>query len=212
MVTRGCGGRRRGPGAMEPSVRALAALLSAPKDPEEDPEEAEAGGGPRGPPWARRAGPGDIGPSEASPSRAPGTSEAERSPGGSREIWSREEVPEGSDYEDAWDPREQPQYEILFKQQVGPEDMFLGLSRKDPSTACCEDMLIKIKLPDMKASDITLDIQEKVLDLRSPKKKLLLHLPHPVDTKRGRACFLQEKGILEVTLRMKRDFDFINFA
>ncbi|XP_062819812.1 dynein axonemal assembly factor 6 [Anolis carolinensis] len=90
--------------------------------------------------------------------------------------------------------------------------MFLGMSRKDPSTACCEDMLIKIKLPDTKASDITLDIQEKILDLRSPQKKLLLHLPHPVDAESGRACFLHEKGLLEVTLRMKRELDFINFA
>ncbi|XP_007442933.1 protein PIH1D3 [Python bivittatus] len=86
------------------------------------------------------------------------------------------------------------------------------MSRKDPSTACCEDMLIKIKLPDTKASDITLDIQEKLLDFRSPQKRLLLHLPHPVDTTGGKACFLSEQATLEVTLRMKREFDFINFA
>ncbi|XP_015687885.1 protein PIH1D3 [Protobothrops mucrosquamatus] len=103
-------------------------------------------------------------------------------------------------------------YEIVFKQQVRAEDLFLGTSRKDPSTACCEDMLIKIKLPDTKASDITLDIQEKLLDFRSPQKRLLLHLPHPVDTTNGRARFLSEQATLEVTLRMKRELDFINFA
>uniref|UniRef100_A0A8D2LPH2 PIH1 domain containing 3 n=1 Tax=Varanus komodoensis TaxID=61221 RepID=A0A8D2LPH2_VARKO len=132
--------------------------------------------------------------------------------GDHKDIWCMEEVAEGSEYEDAWDTREQPEYEILFRQQVGTEDMFLGMTRKDPSTACCEDMLIKIKLPDTKVSDVTLDVQEKVLDLRSPQKKLLLHLPHPVDRKNGKASFLPEKGILEVTLRMKREFDFINFA
>uniref|UniRef100_A0A8D0HR31 Dynein axonemal assembly factor 6 n=1 Tax=Sphenodon punctatus TaxID=8508 RepID=A0A8D0HR31_SPHPU len=123
-----------------------------------------------------------------------------------------EEVPEASEYDDPWDPREQPEYEILFKQKVGAEDIFLGMSRKDPSTACCEEMLIKIKLPDSKASDILLDVQEKILDLRTPKIKLLLHLPHPVDNKSGKACFLSEKETLEVTLRMRRDLDFINFA
>nr|XP_020651480.1 protein PIH1D3 [Pogona vitticeps] len=168
-------------------------------------------------------------------------------PGEQKGIWTTEEVPEGSEYDDTWDTREQaelihekgwlenltcsgsrsglcPQrkatggmlfsyrYEILFRQHVGAEDVFLGMSRKDPSTACCEDMLIKIKLPDTKASDITLDIREKVLDLRSPQKKLLLHLPHPVDTQSGKACFLYEQGLLEVTLKMKREFDFINFA
>uniref|UniRef100_A0A8D0HU89 Dynein axonemal assembly factor 6 n=1 Tax=Sphenodon punctatus TaxID=8508 RepID=A0A8D0HU89_SPHPU len=113
----------------------------------------------------------------------------------------------------AWSPLAAPDlYEILFKQKVGAEDIFLGMSRKDPSTACCEEMLIKIKLPDSKASDILLDVQEKILDLRTPKIKLLLHLPHPVDNKSGKACFLSEKETLEVTLRMRRDLDFINFA
>ncbi|OXB57173.1 hypothetical protein ASZ78_000574 [Callipepla squamata] len=130
----------------------------------------------------------------------------------SKTIWSTGEVPEGSEFDDTWDLREQPEYEILFKQQVGTEDVFFGMSRKDPSTACCEDMVIKIKLPETKFSDITLDIQDKVLDLRTPQKKLLLHLPCPVDSKKGRARFLSEEELLEVTLRMTREFDFINFA
>ncbi|NXJ08482.1 PIHD3 protein, partial [Odontophorus gujanensis] len=130
----------------------------------------------------------------------------------SKTIWNAGEVPEGSEFDDTWDPREQPEYEILFKQQVGTEDVFFGMSRKDPSTACCEDMVIKIKLPETKFSDITLDIQDKVLDLRTPQKKLLLHLPCPVDSKKGKARFLSEEELLEVTLRMTREFDFINFA
>uniref|UniRef100_A0A452HZ15 Uncharacterized protein n=1 Tax=Gopherus agassizii TaxID=38772 RepID=A0A452HZ15_9SAUR len=99
--------------------------------------------------------------------------------GNSKDIWNTEEVPEGSEFDDIWDPREQPEYEILFKQQVGAEDIFLGMSRKNPSTACCEDMLIKIKLPDTKSSDITLDIQDKILDLRTPKNHLLYRQPQP---------------------------------
>ncbi|XP_010567099.1 dynein axonemal assembly factor 6 [Haliaeetus albicilla] len=127
-------------------------------------------------------------------------------------IWSAEEVPEGSEFDDTWDPREQPEYQILFKQCVGTEDVFFGMSRKDPSTACCEDVVIKIKLPETKYSDITLDIQDKVLDLRTPKKKLLLHLPYHVDSKNGKARFLSEEETLEVTLRVSRKFDFINFV
>uniref|UniRef100_A0A8B9G373 PIH1 domain containing 3 n=1 Tax=Amazona collaria TaxID=241587 RepID=A0A8B9G373_9PSIT len=130
----------------------------------------------------------------------------------SKTIWNTEEVPEGSEYDDTWDPREQPEYEILFKQRVGTEDVFFGMSRKDHSTACCEDIVIKIKLPETKSSDITLDIQDKVLDLRTPKKKLLLHLPYSVDSKNGKARFFSEEEILEVTLRVLREFDFINFG
>lgn len=33
-------------------------------------------------------------------------------------------------------------YEIILKQSVGTEDLFLGLSRKDPSSMCCEAMLV----------------------------------------------------------------------
>ncbi|XP_054852540.1 dynein axonemal assembly factor 6 [Eublepharis macularius] len=187
-----------------PSLLALADLLSGPRD--EDEEEDELGQGSSS--AASNMGPGHIGPLKT---MEPATNICVKY-GNSKEIWSAEEVPEGSEYDDSWDSREQPEYEILFKQQVAAEDLFLGMNRKDPSTACCEDMLIKIKLPDTKASDITLDIKEKVLDLRSPQKKLLLHLPHPVDPNCGKACFLSENGILEVTLRMKREFDFINIA
>ncbi|KAM6253815.1 dynein axonemal assembly factor 6 isoform 2-T2 [Porphyrio hochstetteri] len=153
-------------------------------------------------------------------------------------IWNTDEVPEGSEFDDTWDLREQPEYQILFKQSVGTEDVFFGMSRKDPSTACCEDVVIKIKLPETKYSDITLDIQDKVLDLRTPtkmkiqdcpsfillmcqpgrekssdciSKKLLLHLPYDVDSKNGKARFLSEEETLEVTLRVSRKFDFINF-
>ncbi|XP_054025412.1 dynein axonemal assembly factor 6 [Dryobates pubescens] len=130
----------------------------------------------------------------------------------SKTIWNTEEVPEGSEFDDTWDPREQPEYEILFKQSVGTEDVFFGMSRKDPSTACCEDIVVKIKLPETKFADITLDIQDQVLDLRTPQKKLLLHLPYRVDSQNGKARFLSEEETLEVTLRVSREFDFINFA
>ncbi|CAM5165762.1 unnamed protein product [Natator depressus] len=185
------------------SLQALAKLLADPQ--EEDNEDNDLGSHSS---TVSAMGPGNIGPAKkAEPTVTPDVKS-----GNSKDIWNTEEVPEGSEFDDIWDPREQPEYEILFKQQVGAEDIFLGMSRKDPSTACCEDMLIKIKLPDTRSSDITLDIQDKILDLRTPKKKLLLHLPHPVDSKNGKACFMSEKETLEVTLRMKREFDFINFA
>lgn len=33
-------------------------------------------------------------------------------------------------------------YEIILKQSVGTEDLFLGLSGKNPSSMCCEAMLV----------------------------------------------------------------------
>ncbi|XP_042336998.1 dynein axonemal assembly factor 6-like, partial [Plectropomus leopardus] len=151
-------------------------------------------------------GPGHIGP--------PPTKDIEVSSAyvkkNSKDIWSEEEVAEASQYDDLADLRPRPEYEIILKQSVGTEDLFLGLNRKDPSSMCCEAMLVKIKLPETKATDVVLDVKEKFLDLRTPKYKLGLHLPHPTHSHGGKAQFFSERGELEVTLLMKRPLDFIN--
>ncbi|XP_006001373.1 protein PIH1D3 [Latimeria chalumnae] len=180
------------------SLKALSELLALPQEDDDDdnlPSSSFA-----------KLGPGHIGPAKQD-SKVSGKGK----PKDSKDIWDKEEVAEGSEYDDTWDTRQQPEYEIIFKQQVGTEDIFLGMSRKDPSTACCEDLLIKIKLPGTKLEDVTLDIKEKFLDLRSPKYKLGLHLPHPVDSKNGKAQFISDDETLEVSLTMKRELDFINF-
>ncbi|KAM9459123.1 dynein axonemal assembly factor 6 isoform 1-T1 [Salvelinus alpinus] len=149
-------------------------------------------------------GPGDIGlPSPASHKSAYTKKD-------SKAIWSEEEVTEGSQFDDLTDTRPKPEYDILLKQNVGTEDVFLGMSRKDPSSMCCDSMLVKIKLPDTKATDVVLDVREKFLDLRTPNFKLGLHLPHPVHSQDGKAQFYSERQELEVTLPMNRLMDQIN--
>mgnify|MGYP002803967828 CR=1 FL=1 len=34
---------------------------------------------------------------------------------------------------------------MLFKQKVTSEDIFLGVGNKNPSTACCEDLVVRSK-------------------------------------------------------------------
>ncbi|XP_010610120.1 protein PIH1D3 [Fukomys damarensis] len=152
-------------------------------------------------------GPGNIGPPKTEEFKViPRTSDENR-----EDIWNPEEVPEGAEYDDVWDVREIAEYEIIFKQQVGTEDVYLGLTRKDPSTACCQELLVKIQLPDTNPSEILIDIQETVLDLRTPNKKLLLNLPQPVECNSAKALYIPENETLEVTMTMKRELDFINF-
>ncbi|XP_068427502.1 dynein axonemal assembly factor 6 [Clinocottus analis] len=151
-------------------------------------------------------GPGHIGPP---PKRDEEVSTACKKKN-SKDIWSEDEVAEGSQYDDLADPRPQPEYEVILKQCVGTEDLFLGLSRKDPSSMCCEAMLVKIKLPDTEATDVVLDVKEKFLDLRTLKYKLGLHLPHPTHSHGGKAQFFKEREELEVTLLIKRPMDAIN--
>ncbi|KAK9538485.1 hypothetical protein VZT92_003653 [Zoarces viviparus] len=180
-------------------LQALSTLLSTQQDDDgdEDCKNVTACAG---------LGPGHIGP--------PPKRDKEVSPvyekKNSKDIWSEEEVAEGSQYDDFADPRPQPEYEVLLKQSVGTEDMFLGLNRKDPSSMCCEAMLVKIKLPDTEATDVILDVKEKFLDLRTPKYKLGLHLPHPTHSHGGKAHFFSVREELEVTLLIKRPMDVVN--
>lgn len=38
-------------------------------------------------------------------------------------------------------------HDIVYKQAVGSSDAFLGMSGKDPSSACCEALVVRIRLP-----------------------------------------------------------------
>ncbi|KAK4469235.1 hypothetical protein MN116_006808 [Schistosoma mekongi] len=126
------------------------------------------------------------------------------------DIWDIDEVPEMPQYEDIHDPRPQPKYEIVYQQAVTAEDIYLQLGRKNPTTACCEYMVVKVMLPDTRLSDINLNVKETFLDLRAPKYKLALHLPNPVEPDSSKAAWNNDKEMLEVTLRNKREYDFMN--
>ncbi|XP_034558904.1 protein PIH1D3 [Notolabrus celidotus] len=179
------------------NLQALSALLSTQQDGDDD-----DGGETR--PSHARLGPGHIG----APKQDKEVSSAYIKKN-SKDIWSEEEVAEGSQYDDLTDPRPQPEYEVILKQSVGTEDLYLGLSGKDPSSMCCEAMLVKIKLPETKATDVALDVKETFLDLRTPKYKLGLHLPQPTHSAGGKAQFFSEREELEVTLPMKHSMDFL---
>ena len=60
-------------------------------------------------------------------------------------IWTSEEVQEAA--EEMPDDRVQPDFEIIPKQHVGTEDVFLGLSDRDASSTHCDALLVKIWLP-----------------------------------------------------------------
>ncbi|CAH8840105.1 unnamed protein product [Trichobilharzia szidati] len=151
--------------------------------------------------------PSDIGPKPKSNVKKEKPIQKAKNPD---DIWDADEIPEGTQYEDIYDPRPQPKYEIMYRQAVTAEDVYLQLGRKNPTTACCEFMVIKITLPDTQLSSINLDVKETFLDLRAPKYKLGLYLPNPVDPDSSKAEWNEDKEILEVTLRNKREYDFMN--
>jgi len=125
-----------------------------------------------------------------------------------KDIWDDDEVAiEDHGTED--DPRPEPEYTTMYKQEVSNEDMFLQMSGRDPSSHWCEDMLVKIQLPGHKMSDCELEVTDNYLDLRTSTLRLGLPLPHPCDSKNGSAKFDTDKCVLTVTLRMMREMDFL---
>ena len=114
------------------------------------------------------------------------------------QIWSEEEVAVKA--EELPDDRPAPEYEILYKQSVGTEDIFLGLSDKDPSSNSCNSILVKVWLPNTKFSQVQLDVQSGAIIVQSPNFVLNKLLPYQVDKENGKAKFDSTKCVLEVTL------------
>ena len=101
------------------------------------------------------------------------------------EIWKEEDV--NNTAAKISDDRPEPQYEMMYKQRVGTEDVFLGLGGLDPSSRCCQDLLVKVHLPSTKQAEISLDVDPTVLKLQAPNFALVLPLPHTVQNKDGNA-------------------------
>ena len=49
----------------------------------------------------------------------------------------------------------------MHKQHVGTEDVFLGLSDRDPSYNHCDSLLVKVCLPETKFVNVQLDVKGK---------------------------------------------------
>jgi len=81
-------------------------------------------------------------------------------------IWDVDELEENIDIDDDVDDgRERPKYEFLYRQAVGTEDAYLGSNDKDPSSTCCEGMILRVELPGTPSmADIDLDVQVRLRD------------------------------------------------
>lgn len=106
-----------------------------------------------------------------------------------------------------------PEYEIIYKQSIKTEDIFLQLQNKTPATASCEDIVIRIWLPDEPSRSVAqmlLDITETEILLKTNNYQLKLPIPHSVDPDQGTAKWDEEKKTLSIVLRLRREFDIFN--
>merc|ERR1712004_134358 len=117
-------------------------------------------------------------------------------------IWTPEEVQEAA--EEMPDDRLQPDFEIIPKQHVGTEDVFLGLSDRDGSSNHADSILVKIWLPNTQFKNVELDVKGQAIVVQSPNFYLNKLLPYNVDKDKGKAKFDSDKCLLEVTLPVKK--------
>jgi len=128
----------------------------------------------------------------------------------SKSIWNIEEIPT----EDAvdsipLDDRPCPRYEYSYKQEVGTEDTFLGMTNKTPSSAHCSHLVVKIHFPNTTMKDIDLDVTKNRIKAESKTLRLFTYLPVEVDSDKGSAKFDTKKSLLIVTLPIIHEFDML---
>ncbi|XP_030386019.1 protein PIH1D3 [Scaptodrosophila lebanonensis] len=126
------------------------------------------------------------------------------------EEWQEQQEREDAD---VLEERLCPEYTMTYRQAVGTEDVYLQMGNRTGASASCEDLVVEITLPDepMRVDQMELKMKESELDLATSKYRLRLPLPHPVDTDRSKAKYDSELKKLQVTLRLRRELDFVNF-
>lgn len=124
----------------------------------------------------------------------------------SSNIWDEEDIPTEDALLAVNDGRPAPRYETSFKQAVGTQDTFLGLSDKTPLTSDCTHLVVKIHFPGASAKDLNVDIKNTRLLATSKTHRLFTYLPVDVDDVNGKAEFDKAKEVLTLTLPIIHEF------
>ena len=117
------------------------------------------------------------------------------------EIWTEKDFKEEKFEED---DRPKPKFEILYKQNVGTEDIYLGLSDKDISSNSCDQLLMKVYLPNTNLKEIGLEVKEQSVHLTTPQYLLNHTLQYKVFKDKTEAKWDKNKGLLLLTFFIKK--------
>lgn len=123
-----------------------------------------------------------------------------------KDIWSPEEILTEDAIVDWKDDRPVPRYEYSYKQSVGTEDTFLGMSDKTPLTSDCTHLVVKIHFPKATMKDLDLDVTKNRIKAASKTHHLYTYLPVTVDSANGKAKFDTAKEVLSITLPIVEEY------
>mmetsp|Transcript_54282 Transcript_54282/g.159680 ORF Transcript_54282/g.159680 Transcript_54282/m.159680 type:complete len:213 (-) Transcript_54282:144-782(-) len=115
-------------------------------------------------------------------------------------IWQPEEFKAASGVvvKEQGDDRLVPRYEIMPRQKLNASDAYMNLQDTNASSDRCQELLIKIWLPDTQLKDISVDVLEDRVLLQAPKYRLNVALPHKVKKDSGNAKWDKLAGLLSV--------------
>lgn len=119
-----------------------------------------------------------------------------------KDIWKDDEIPT----EDALlvisstSSLPQPKYEFRYKQCVGTEETYFGLSDVTPASYDCTHLVVKIHFPNSKMRDLDLDVTKNRIKAESRQHRLFTYLPVNVYHDQGNAQFDSRKEVLTITL------------
>lgn len=132
-------------------------------------------------------------------SRSKKKSEAELS----KEIWLESEIPTEDMLVAKASKSNQlpaPKFEFRYKQAVGTEDTYLGMSDKSPGSFDCTHLVVKVHFPNSKMRDLDLDVTKNRIKVESRTLRLFTYLPVNVFHEKGSAKFDTKKEVLTITL------------
>jgi hypothetical protein len=127
------------------------------------------------------------------------------------DVWVDDDLKAGSGItvKAKGDDRKEPKYDILLRQDIGAQDMYLNLGDRDPGSDHCDQLVVKVQMPDTELKNITLEVLEDRLLVQSPKYRLNLALPHRVKKDDGKAEWEKLKATLKVTLPIQQSVKYI---
>ncbi|VVD01797.1 unnamed protein product [Leptidea sinapis] len=107
--------------------------------------------------------------------------------------------------------RKTPVYTMNYQQAVTAEDVFLQIGPKTTGSASCENLIVRIKMPGDKKENVDLSVETGRVTVSSSQHYLLLELPHAINPDTSNASWDSSEETLVLTLKLDREFDFINF-
>ncbi|KAJ8599920.1 hypothetical protein CTAYLR_002861 [Chrysophaeum taylorii] len=122
-------------------------------------------------------------------------------------IWQEDEIPSedalGFMFEPT-DERQSASFEMVYKQLVNSEDVYLG-TEKTPSSCHCDAIVYKISFPGHRHAELAVEVTRTTLRAESSRLKLALYLPQPVVADRGKAEWDAKTSVLSITLPLATD-------